>query len=135
MKLVEINWNPTSRQLRQFALICLFTLPGITWLWGGGLTLVGLMSAAGAALALVGWFQPALIKPLFLGMMIVAAPIGMVVGEIAMLLVFFCVILPISLLFRLTRRDALERRLDHQATTYWRPKKQLRNAASYYRQF
>ena len=35
MKLVEINWNPTDRQLRQFGMIALVALPALGWLWSG----------------------------------------------------------------------------------------------------
>ena len=40
MKLIEINWQPTDRQLRQFGVICLVALPALGWLWGGGTTIV-----------------------------------------------------------------------------------------------
>ena len=40
MKLVEIDWHPTNRQLRQFGGLCLFALPGIAWLWGGTTTVI-----------------------------------------------------------------------------------------------
>ena len=36
MQLVEINWNPTERQLRQFSSMCFIGLPFIGWLWGAG---------------------------------------------------------------------------------------------------
>ena len=74
------------------------------------------------------------IKALFLALAIVATPIGMVVGELALLLIYFGCFLPIGLVFRLFRRDALQLTIDRQAESYWERKRQPRSAASYYRQ-
>ena len=133
MKLVEINWHPTHRQLRQFGAICIVALPVVGWFWGGGTTIVILLAAIGLALALAGLAVPQSLKPIFLFLMIVATPIGMVIGELAMLMIYFGVFLPIGLAFRIAKRDALQRTLDQQKTTYWQPKKQPANVASYYR--
>ena len=67
--------------------------------------------------------------------MLAAAPIGMVVGEIAMLLIFLGVFLPISLIFRLIKRDALRLKVDKNATTYWQPKSEPKQVSSYYRRY
>ena len=57
------------------------------------------------------------------------------VGELAQLLIFLLIFTPMALIFRLIGRDALQRKIDHQASTYWQPKPQPRNSRSYYRQF
>ncbi len=134
MKLVEINWNPSARQLRQFAGIGLLALPLLGYFWTHNLTVVGWLAALAAVIALAGWFKPALIKPLFLGLTLIAAPIGMLLGELAMLLVYFGMFLPVGLVFRLLGRDELQLKADRGATTYWQPKKQPKDVASYYRQ-
>ncbi len=134
MKLVEVNWDPNDRQLRQFGIICFFALPLVGWLWGGGPWMVEWLAAAGLLLAIAGLVYPKAVKPAFLGLTIVAAPIGIVVGELAMLAMFFGVFLPIGLIFRIMKRDALQLRLDRQAKTYWQSKKQPRDVASYFRQ-
>jgi len=134
MKLIEIQWNPTNRQLRQFAIICLFALPTVGWIWGAGLQVIGLLASLGLVLAIVGTVYPRAVKPVFLAVTLVATPIGMVIGELAMLLIYFGVFLPFGIFFRVTRRDALQLRLDRNTTTYWQAKKQPDNVASYYRQ-
>ncbi len=134
MKLIEINWNPTNKQLRQFGVICLFALPLLGWYWGGGLGAVSALAVAGIALAVAGVAAPRLVKPVFLALAIVATPIGMVFGEIAMVLVYFGVFLPIGLVFRAMKRDALQLRLDRQCKTYWQAKRQPDGATTYYRQ-
>ena len=105
MKLVEINWHPTPRQLRQFGLICLLALPAIAWLWGGSLNIIGGCGVVELLLAVVGWVVPQLLKPVFVTMSVLAIPIGLVVGEIAMVLIYFVVFLPVGLYFKVIRRD------------------------------
>lgn len=134
MKLVEINWNPTDRQLRQFGAISVVALPGVAWYWRGSPAVVVGLAASSVAMAAVGWFRPQALKPLFLGLTIVAIPIGIVVGELAMLSIYFAVFLPIGLAFRFAGRDSLQLKRDPKAATYWQPKPQPTGVASYYRQ-
>lgn len=134
MKLVEVNWNPTNRQLRQFGIVCLFAPPLVGWLSGGGGQLIGLLAMAGLLFAIAGAVRPRMMKPVFIALTIVAAPIGMVIGELAMLLVYFGVFLPIGIVFRVMNRDALQLRFDRRARTYWQAKKPPGGPADYYRQ-
>lgn len=134
MKLVEINWNPTDRQLRQFGALAALFLPGLAWIWGGSRTTIGWLLAFGLAVAAVGWIRPRVLKPLFVGMTLAAIPLGMVVGEVAMLTIYFAVFLPIGLVFRIKGRDNLRLKRERSATTYWAPKRQPTGVGSYYRQ-
>lgn len=134
MKLIEIDWRPTDRRLRQFGATCFVALPGVGWIWGGGTATVLLLASIGLVLALAGMAAPTILKPIFLALTLVTAPIGMVVGEFALLLVYFGVFLPFGLVFRIVRRDGLQLRLERKRKTYWQAKKQPSNVASYYRQ-
>ncbi len=134
MKLIEINWNPSHRQLRQFGFVCMIALPLIVWIWGGSWQLIGTLAGIGLAIAAVGLFVPMALKYLFLGLSIIAIPIGLVIGELATMLIYFGVFLPIGLVFRIMSRDALQMKLNRNATTYWQPKKQPSGPTSYYRQ-
>lgn len=135
MKLLEINWAPTDRQLRQFGAVCLVALPLVGWIWGASTQTLGLLAGIGLLIAIVAMLFPRAVKPLFLGLMLIALPIGMVVSEIAMLLIFCLIFLPIGLLFRLMGRDALQRSIDRDAASYWQEKKPPENISQYYRQF
>lgn len=134
MKLIELDWNPTDRQLRQFGGICVVVLPMLGWLWGGGDSVIALLAATGIALGAVGMVKPQALKPVFLALAIAAMPVGMLVGELAMALIFFGVLLPIGLFFRLVKRDVLQMKRDDRAKTYWQATRQSKPAASYYRQ-
>ncbi len=136
MKLVEMNWNPTDRQLKQFGLIALVALPALGWLWSGGnLTAVCLLGAVGGLLAGLGLLVPGSLKPIFISLSVLFIPIGIVIGELALLVIYYGLFLPMAILFRLINRDRLERKLDRQAETYWKPKQQPSGPASYLRQW
>ncbi|QDU62996.1 hypothetical protein Pan216_38700 [Planctomycetes bacterium Pan216] len=135
MKLIGMNWSPNDRQLRQFGLIAAVALPLIAWLWGGGSGWIVAGGAVGTALAAIGWLAPRALKPLFLGLSLVTLPIGLVVGELVLAAIYFGLFMPIAILFRLVGRDALERRIDRSATTYWQPKKRPAGPASYFNQW
>ena len=136
MKLVEINWEPTDRQLRQFGTAALIVLPLAAWWWGGASSCVFWTGAtAGGAAALLAILRPASLKAVFLGLSLLSMPIGMVMAELAMLLVYGIAVLPIGLFFRLVGRDPLQRGLDRSAATYWEPRKPPSGPASYLRQW
>jgi hypothetical protein len=135
MKLVEMNWAPTDRQLKQFGVIALVALPALAWIWSrGNLTAVSISGGVGALLAGLGLLVPRSLKPIFIGLCVLCIPIGIVVGELAMLVIYFGLFLPMAILFRIMKRDSLKRKFDRQAETYWEPKGQPSGPASYYRQ-
>jgi len=135
MSLIEMNWHPKARQLRQFAGLCAVALPAIGWLWGSSGTVVGTLALLGLAVAVAGTLVPPVVKPLYLLLSLVAWPIGLVVGELAMLAIYGLVFVPIAVGFRLLGRDALRLRMDRARATHWETKRPAKNAASYYRQF
>jgi hypothetical protein len=130
-----MNWNPSDRQLRQFALIALAALPAAAWIWSSGNpAATGLAAAAGLGIGGVGIFRPRRIRFVFLALMLAAMPIGMVVTEIALAAIYFGVFVPLGLCMRWLGRDPLERGIDRSAKSYWQIKKRPKNAASYLRQ-
>ena len=135
MSLIEINWSPSQKQLRQFGVLCLVVLPFLGWLWGGNSTSILVLLGIASLITILAFVQPRCVSPLFVGLILLAAPIGMVVGELAMLLIFFGIFLPISLWFRIARRDALQLRIDREAETYWQVKPEPKDISSYYRRY
>lgn len=143
MSLIDINRNPTNRQLRQFGIAALLFLPFIGWLVTGkprtlaaaNLPLLGSLAGVGLAIALLAFLKPKTIQPVFVGASLLTLPIGLVVGEVVLLVIFFGLFAPMGLLFRLIGRDALQRRIDRNATTYWQPKRQPDSPTRYYQQF
>lgn len=134
MKLVQINWSPDRRQLRQFGLFSLVALPGLGWLWNAPVPVMNGLLAAGIAAALVAVFKPQWLKLPFIGLSLITIPIGLVVSELTLLMMFLGVFLPIGMVFRMVRRDSLQLRAVSTAS-YWRPKARPSGAASYYKQW
>lgn len=135
MKLVEMNWSPGAQELRQFGLIALVAFPFLGWIWGAGPLLLKILGACGVVLAVLGFVAPVVVKPVYIGLCLLTMPIGLIVGELMMALVFYGVFLPIGLVFRVMGRDALQLQLDRGAVTYWTVKKRPNGAASYFQQW
>lgn len=135
VKLVEMNWSPSARQLRQFGCVCLFALPLLGWIWSGNPQTIVWLLGIGAGLAVTGFFMPKALKPVFVGLMLIALPIGMVMTECLLLLIYFGLFLPIGLCFKIAKRDELKRSFEKSKKSYWEGKKAPKEAASYYRQW
>ena len=133
MALVEFNWKPTDRQLRQFGVVSAFALPLIGWFWSTPSSVIGFLALIGFIIGMVGWVWPQLVKPIFISLAVIATPIGMVVSELMMVLIYGLVFVPMGLWFRIIGRDAMNQRSSPKES-YWEPVKKPRSAASYYRQ-
>src|SRR5690349_3541078 len=125
MSLIKIDWNPPDRQLKQFGYAALVALPLIAWMLLGwtspsawtsaDATFFWAFAGVGGLFAALALVWPAGLKPVFVGATVVTLPIGMVISEAVLLLIYFVVFTPVALIFRLIGRDALERRLQPAA--------------------
>lgn len=144
MAAIDLNLNPSSKQLRQFGWIALFALPLLGWLLSGKPTpstwsavhtqRIGLLALLGVFAGMAGWLRPNLLKWIFVGLSVITFPLGFVLGELILMTVFTIAFLPLALLFRIVKRDALQRRLDRDSETYWQAKATPKSSSSYYRQ-
>ena len=134
MKLIELNWSPSDRQLRQFGAVCMIALPSVGWIWGISNLPMLVVSTLGITLALAGWVKPRILRPAFLTLMLVTSPIGIFVGEVSMIMIYFGLFLPFSLVFRIIGRDALQMKRSKSATSYWQKRQQPTDVSTYYRQ-
>jgi len=140
---VRINWEPSDRQLRQFGFIGLVAVPVISWVfsgmpapstWGAPTTLMVCGVVVGLVLGVLACIKPSLLKYVFIGMTLAAFPIGFILSELIILLIYAFLFVPVALVFRCIGRDALSRQLDREAKTYWTVKKAPKDAESYFRQ-
>ena len=139
MSLIEINWTPSRRELKQFA--CIWIPLFAT---AAGLLLVYRRAAWGPAAVLwaialsslaVGLVRPQAFRPVFVAWMVAAYPIGWTVSTLVLLATYYLLFLPVGLLLRVFRYDPLDRRLDRAAPSYWDAHDQPADPAAYFRQF
>jgi len=138
VKLIEINRNPSSRDLAWFGAVLLLFLMMVGAVLGRAVDSVFLRNVlwgAGGALALLYYAVPALRRPMFVGWMYAAYPVGLVVSHVLLGLVYFGVVTPIGLLMKAVRYDPLARRFDRSATTYWIARERTPGVRRYFRQF
>ncbi len=132
-----IPLKPSTKTLREFAVLWVLFFGGIA-LWRGFVRHEETTSLVFGVLAVtvgpVGVIWPGVMRPIFVTWMVAVFPIGWVVSRLLIGILFFGVITPVGLLFRIKRRDVLGLRR-RQGTSYWQPKPPPGDVSSYFRQF
>ena len=138
MTWADIPRNPPAKTLRQFAAIWLLVFSGLAayqaWFHhrpGWGLALAVLACGVG----LLGLVCPRAVRPIFVGWMMVAFPIGWVVSHLMLVLMFFGILTPLALVLRLKGRDLLCRKPAPDRSSFWIPKTMPPDVRRYFRQF
>jgi hypothetical protein len=146
-KLVEINFNPDVKTLRQFGVIAfvgfgilaaLAYYERLVFSFGLGearMPLVSTFAVIGSIALLFSLVAPRANRLLYVGLTLLAFPIGFVLSYVIMATLFFVIIGPIALFFRLFGRDSMHRRFDPNAPTYWQAAKPTRDKESYFHQY
>ena len=137
MALLEVNWNPGRRELRQFAMLWLgfFALVGVYCLYGKGSLTAAAIFWGVAAVGLVGCVQPGFLRPVYILWMALAMPIGWTISHLLLLAVYYLVLTPIGLLMRLFKYDPMNRQFDRTAKSYWEPHDPGADVARYFKQY
>lgn len=145
--LVQLDFRPDAKQLRQFGFIALaaFGLLGVLILWKGGLFGFRFGSAArpiavgmwvlGGASALLSLVWPQGNRPLFVALSVLAFPIGFLVSHVVLAVLFFGILTPVGLLLRLLRYDPLDRGFQKDKRSYWVDLPEPTGRRDYFRQF
>jgi hypothetical protein len=100
----------------------------------GNVLVIGIAGAVGILIGTLSLASPALVRPIYVTASLLALPVGFVISQLLVVVMFYGIFLPVGAVFRLTGRDALERRFDREATSYWRAKAQPLSIESYFRQ-
>lgn len=109
---------PTDRSFG-FTFVAVFAITGV-WQACLGRTGIGavLLFLCGLTLAITH-LRPATLGPFNRAWMKFGALLHSVVSPVVLGAMYFCVVTPIAFLMRVFGRDALKRRLDRNAQTYW----------------
>jgi hypothetical protein len=136
--LIERPGRASDRQLRQFAIaLIVFALAAVALRWarhGHVGVWAAVAASAAVAMGIVGAMAPRRIASLFWLVTTLTLPIGLVVSELMIAVLYFVVITPMALVFRIAGRDRLHRSIDRKAPTYWVPHRDAPDAARYFRQ-
>jgi Saxitoxin biosynthesis operon protein SxtJ len=145
--MIELDLRPDASKLRQFGGIAFVAL-GLLAAWSywksslfgielgaSRLGWVGVLSALGAFSGLMSLLAPGANRPLYVALTIASFPIGYVLSHVALAIIFYLVLTPLGLVFRLLGRDPLERRFEPEAETYWVARTKKRDKECYFSQF
>ncbi|MEO6811640.1 MAG: SxtJ family membrane protein, partial [Isosphaeraceae bacterium] len=125
MRWSDIPFSPPIRMLRQFAALWMVFFGGIAAWQGlvrGRVEIALALGTLAIAVGGLGLIWPKSVRPIFVGWMVLAFPIGWTVSLLVLALVFYGLFLPIGLVMRLSGRDALWLRPQPGRSTYWTAK-------------
>jgi hypothetical protein len=145
--MIKLNLAPDRRGLLQFAWVSAFVLPLLVafvtrgdaawyrpweWRWTSPLVLA---IAGAAALQLVAALLgvPHLARWLYVAVVLVTYPIGFVLSHVLIAAIWYLLITPIGVAFRLAGRDVIGRRIDRSLPTYWRDRGPAAKPESYFK--
>jgi hypothetical protein len=133
----DIDFRPSDRKLRQFAGLWLgFFLVLAAWqAYRQHTAAAAILAALALTVGPLGLVLPRLVQPIFVGWTVLAFPIGWVVSNTILALLYFGLFTPVALVFRLVGRDALALRRRAGAATYWTPKPRPADVSRYLRPF
>jgi hypothetical protein len=137
MQWSEIQFNPPTRTLRQFAALWIVFFAGLA-VWQGLLRGRIWLGVSLAILAITigpfGLFKPQVMRWIYISWMIVAFPLGWTVSRIALGLLFYGVFTPVAFFFKLKGRDPLSRQPRPDEDSYWTTKPMPTNVRRYFDQ-
>ena len=148
MGLIEVNWAPGPRTLRKFGLACVVAFGALgAWVFFGqsifavrvspeaARIAAGVLWAIAGAGGALGIAAPTRLRWPYVVLTAVTLPVGFLVSHTALAVVYYGVITPIGLVFRLVGRDSLHRTFDRSAASYWVRRPETTDVKRYFRQF
>lgn len=129
----KINWNPSHKDIRIFGAVfwvgCAL-IAGFLYsrelkeaaLWVGG---------AGIGIGVLALLVPLLAKPFYFLWMMIGFVMGSIMSRVILILIFYVVLTPVALVFRLIKRDALRLKKTSESGTYWVEHPVIQDKSSY----
>ena len=138
MRWSDLPIHPTPRVLRQFAaawLVFFLILGAHQFLARGHQQWGAVLMILAGLVGLPGLIKPGVVRWPYVVSMVMAFPIGWVISQLMLALMFYGIITPVALLFRIRGRDALGRKPAPDRPTYWTPVQPPRDVRSFFRQY
>jgi hypothetical protein len=130
----EVSETTSPSELRHFAWGAALVLAVVCWRHAAGPASLALRGAAGAVFAL-GTLWPGTLqipRRVFLG---VTYPLRFILSYTALALVYYAILTPLALCFRIWGRAGLQCSFDWEAPTYWQARTHCCDPKRYFRQF
>ncbi|HVU26289.1 MAG TPA: SxtJ family membrane protein [Verrucomicrobiae bacterium] len=136
MKFSDLPLNPTPRILRQFAAawLVVFLVVAIR-AFARGHHVAAYAFATISLAGLIGLLKPITIRWLFLAAIVVAFPVGWVMTQLMLIIMFFLILTPIAFVFRWRGRDELQLKHKPNQSSYWIERKEEISPEKYLKQF
>lgn len=147
-KLIELDLSPDDAKLRQFGWIALVGFGLVAALayteslvfasfplGENRVPVAGALAGLGVLSALIGLVWPRGNWPIYVGLSLLAFPIGFVLSWVILGTLYFLIITPTGLVMRAIGHDPLQRRFEPDAETYWSDARPTRPRDSYFRQY
>ncbi len=117
----KINWKPQPRDIRYFAvtLAIVAVLLGLFVLAGTTLRQAAIVTGAGLALAALCYLLMPVGKAVYLLWMAVSFILGWIVSPVVIGIIYYLVLTPIGLFYRISGRDELRLKPSSDKTTYF----------------
>jgi len=136
--MIEINRNPSPRDLKFFAILQIAFFGLVSWsLHRNNFSPVAVGTVAGLSVlvGVIGWLSPTSIRPLFVGWLYAVFPIGWTISHLLVGLTFYGLITPLGFLARLAGHDPLKLRWDQTKESYWEKRPTQRPPSDYFKQY
>ena len=108
---------------------------GVVYWQSGAAYIANALWAIGAMLGAAYYLLRPLRRPIYLGFMYLVYGIGWTLSHVMFSFIYYIVLTPIGLIMRAFGYDAIQRRIDHKATTYWVKRDANIESSRYLRQF
>jgi hypothetical protein len=138
MKWADLPLKPSAKVLRQFAgaWLVVFSAMGLhEWLGKGRAEFGQVLCVIAVVAGVLGLIKPAAVRWIFVVWMVLAFPIGWVISQAALAVLFYGMITPVALLFRLRGRDLLCRKPAPERASFWVEKPAPSDTRSYLNQY
>src|SRR6188472_2942369 len=99
--MLHINWRPSQRELRLFGglwtpLFFVITAASLLYRHGpGSLSITIGLCVAAAVVGFVGWTAPAVLRPVYLVLIVLTFPLGSIVSHLILFALFYGVVTPV----------------------------------------
>ncbi len=122
MGVIQINKTPSARELRWFGVLMtlFFVVIGALVRFKAGAGQGMAVGGGGALLTVVYALVPTVRRPVYLGWMYAAFPIGWTVSHLVLAAVYYLALTPIGVVARLLGHDPLQRGFDRGTDSYWK---------------